>query len=129
MKSVYDSTRRKLADWITWTWSLLPALVIVAFYGCVLHARLVLGGWPSLSQPDPKAIESGLFEIHRGVILAGAVLTSVSPTIWLLAVPSAEHLMSLKSFFVRLTIYLFSLAAFLAFVRMDPGNFIAWFVD
>ena len=104
-------------------------LAIILFYSIVVHVRLVLGHWPALNHPDPKSVDFALFNIHRALIVAAAMMTSVSPVAWLMALPMAQSSISLKSFWCRLALYLFCLAAFLALCRIDPGNFITRFLD
>jgi hypothetical protein len=129
MNPVTKPWQSRLADWILATLSVLPVIAIVLFYLLVVHARWILGYWPSPDHPDPKSIASLLFRIHYGVIIALILATSVSPIAWLMALPMSEILVRLKTFLVRLFLYLVALATFLVMSQMDPGRFVNWFVD
>ena len=45
--------------------------------------------------------------------------------VWLVA----ETFASPKSFFMRIVVYLVSLAILLTLARADPGGFVGWFLD
>jgi len=109
--------------------ALAPALAIFVFYAGVVHARLVLGHWPTLSHPDPKQIHSISFAASYSVITIAIFLTSLSPLGWIAMLPVAETFASLKSFVARIVVYLVSLVTLLTLARIDPGGFVGWFLD
>ncbi len=129
MESRHDLLDRRAARSILWILAIAPALAILVFYAGVLHARMILGYWPTNGHPDPKAIKTVLFALHYSTIAVSAVLTSLTPIAWIAALPMAEMSASLKSFCARMCVYLVSLVILLTLARIDPGGFVGWFMD
>jgi hypothetical protein len=129
MRHRHDSIDRRAVACFLWMLTLAPALAIVVFYAGVFHARLVLGRWPTPSHPDPKEIDSVLFAVNYSIITITVVLTSLSPVAWIAMLPVAETFASLRSFFVRIIVYLTCLVILLTLARTDPGGFVGWFLD
>lgn len=129
MQHRHDSIDRRAVACLLWMLALAPALAIVVFYAGVVHARLVLGHWPTSSHPDPGEIHSVLFAVNHSIVTIAVILTSLSPVAWIAMLPVAESFASLKSFFVRIFVYLVSLVILLTLARTDPGGFVGWFMD
>lgn len=129
MQYRHDSIDRRAVACFLWMLALAPALAIIVFYAGVVHARLVLGHWPTPSHPDPKQIHSVWFAASYSIITIAIFLTSLSPVAWIAMLPVAETFASLKSFFVRIFVYMVSLVTLLTLARTGPGGFVGWIMD
>jgi hypothetical protein len=108
---------------------LLPGVTVALFYAHILHARLLLGHWPACNRLEPKAIQSAFYTLHEVAIVIGAALTSLSPVAWLLALPLVEPRLTLNALLIQLAVFLALLGVFFIALQLDPGGFVAWFLD
>lgn len=110
---------------LAWLPALLPLAYLALFYGYVLRARLVLGVWPRPYQPDPKDLG---FALHRLAVLLTLPVWAISPVLllgWLLFWPRRQRKALLWPFLAFLLIWLLGWLL----LRLDPGQFGAWFMD
>ena len=110
---------------IVWLICLTPAGYLILFYSFVLRARLALGHWPQLYQPDPKDLDFG---IHYAAVLLGLPLWMVSPAAVLLLVALQPRLGRRKIVLPVLVFGLLYLVVWLV-LRMDPRSFGYWLAD
>ena len=110
---------------IVWLICLTPAGYLILFYSLVLRARLALGHWPQLYQPDPKDLDFG---IHYAAVLLGLPLWMVSPMAVLLLVALQPSFGRRK---IILPVQVFGLLYMVVWLalRMDPGSFGYWLAD
>ena len=121
-------TDRRLSSWALWFFALTPllSLALALVYGFVLSARLRLGQWPRPYQPDPKDV-GGLL---HGLAVFGLTL----PIGALAAVPLYLVWRWRRGFagradWIAAAVFLVSLAAWFALLRVDPGQFGDWLMD
>lgn len=103
-----------------------PLLLLVAFLGYVIEARLHLGHWPSYAQPDPKQL--GWWIQHRILQLGFECFPVAALLAAGLAVIGRVRSREFPFFPIIATIVMAN-RAFLAFARIDPGGFVNWFWD
>lgn len=110
---------------LAWLPIAVPLGSLALFYSYVLRARLALHTWPQPYQPDPKDLG---FDLHHLAATFALPLWLISPAllpaVWLLW-PRRQRTALLAPFVAFLLIYL---AGWLL-VRLDPGHFLAWFMD
>jgi len=103
-----------------------PFVLLAVFFSYVLRARLFLGHWPSYNQPDPKQL--GWWIQHSFLQVGFVALPAVALGAVILAIVGRFQR---RDFPVRTIIAIAALACgvLIAFARVDPGGFIAWFWD
>ncbi|HEY2951556.1 MAG TPA: hypothetical protein VGK40_03180 [Verrucomicrobiae bacterium] len=112
--------------WLYWVLTFLPAATLVLFYGYVLHFRVLSGHWPHFNDPDHK---TALFAFHRLAVGVSIMTAGASPFLWLVALPLAKRLGSMRAYFLRLSLYLILLLGLILMGQSDPGRFWNWFFD
>jgi hypothetical protein len=108
------------------TLAAFPLLLLVAFFGYVIEARLHLGHWPSYGQPDPKQL--GWWIQHSILQLSFVGFPMVALIAAGLAVFGRVRSREFPFLTIIATIVVAS-AALIAFARIDPGGFVDWFWD
>jgi len=91
--------------------SLSAAIIMVLFFTFVLRARLVLGHWPTYSNPDPKNLGMGL---HYGCIWIGIYLL-----FWAILSKFLHTFIFTHRSLLLKTIPLFTLGGFILFISGD----------
>ena len=110
----------------TLTLAAFPLLLLVAFFGYVVEARLHLGHWPSYGQPDPKQLG---WWIQHSILQLGFVGFPVVALIAAgLAVVGRVRSREFPFVAILATVVVAS-AALVAFAQTDPGGFVDWFWD
>lgn len=87
------------------------------------------GRRPTIPIRERFTPHSVLFAVNHSIVTIAVILTSLSPVAWIAMLPVAETFASLKSFFVRIVVYMVSLVTLLTFAQIDPGGFVGWFLD
>lgn len=106
--------------------AVFPLLLLAAFLGYVIEARLSLGYWPSYDHPDPKNMG---WWIQHNLLFVGFMGFPVTS---LLAVELAVmgRLCSRDFPFCKLlAAVIASILGLILFLRADPGGFVVWYCD
>jgi hypothetical protein len=114
-------------DPVITAFGLMPVLCLLVFYLFVVRARLALGYWPVLDDPDPMALG---FALHHGaipVVLSFALLSPALMTMMVLV----RWWLSTDLRGCREGISLFGAGYVLLWVLLiaDPGSFLEWYFD
>ena len=67
--------------------------------------------------------------MNYSIVTIAVIVTSLSPVAWIAMLPVAETFASLRSFSVRIVVYLVCLVILLTLARADPDGFVGWFLD
>ncbi len=103
-----------------------PLLLLMVFFAYVLRARLFLGHWPSYNDPDPKQL--GWWIQHSFLQLGFIAFPAVALLATMFAVAGRLHSRDFP-FWTMLAIIALACGIVIAFARVDPGGFVAWFWD
>jgi hypothetical protein len=106
-----------------WVLCAVPAIWFLLFYGFVLRSYLALGQWPRPYLPDPKELG---FVWHHALISISFPLMFVLPLVFAVLV-THDQAKSWRGWGVAF--FVVSFAAWFLVVRLDPGQFIYWFMD
>jgi len=109
-------------------YSLVPAALLVALYSFVIRARFELGRWPTPMQPDPKSLSFPTADTHMETIFWLGVGSLCCFLPWLLMICVRKQLIptTRKS---RLALPALPWLLLLAALFLDPGSYVAWFLD
>jgi hypothetical protein len=117
---------RKPTGWALWLFALTPVLSLALIYGFVLFAGLQLRRWPQPYNPDPKEVGGLLYDLAVfGVTLPVGALAAVP----LCLVRRWRRGLAERSDQVAAMVFLVSLIAWFALLRLDPGSFAYWLAD
>ena len=110
----------------TLTLAAFPLLLLVAFFGYVIEARLHLGHWPSYANPDPKQLG---WWIQHSALQLGFVWFPVAVLFAaVLAMVGRARSREFPIWTVIATVVVASVAL-VVFTWIDPGGFVDWFWD
>lgn len=123
--------QERTIDRFHWCVALTPVLTVIVFYSLILHARVLLGEWPSRSSLDSSDLTraSLLFTIHGVMAFLSIVLTSLTPVAWISLLSQAHLIVSLARYTALFLLFLTCLTACLTVGYLDPGSFLNWFLD
>lgn len=129
--TINTAFREHVIDRFHWCVALTPVLTVIIFYSLILHARLILGEWPSRSSINSSELTqtSILFTIHGVVAFLSIVLTSLTPVAWISLLSQAHLIVSLARYTALFLVFLGCLTACLTVGLLDPGSFLNWFLD
>jgi len=109
-------------------YSLVPCALLVALYAFVVRARFELGRWPTPMQPDPKSLSFPTADTHMETVFWLGIASLGCSIPWLLTMVIRKHVVP-----VTRTSWLALLAGpwllLLAILFLDPGRYVAWFLD
>lgn len=106
--------------------TLLPLLGLALFYGFVLRAYIELGTWPAPYNPDPKDLE---FNLHHIAIWLSFPTVFVSLAMFGLLTLLTWRQKGDGSHTLLTVAYLAAFAGWFLIFRLDPGNYLVWFMD
>jgi hypothetical protein len=111
---------------VTLSLAVFPLLLLIVFFAYVFRARLVLGHWPSYNNPDPKQL--GWWIQHSFLQLGFITFPAVALLATMFAI-AGRFLSRDFPLWTLLAITAFACGILIAFARVDPGGFVAWFWD
>jgi len=103
-----------------------PVLLLVEFFNYVVRARLYLGHWPFYNNPDPKQL--GWWLQHSLLQLGFVGFPVVALAAAVLGIVGRARSREFPIWTIIATVVAAS-AILIAFARIDPGGFVAWFWD
>ena len=119
---------RILLDSTLGLYSLVPCALMVALYSFVVRARLELGRWPTPMRPDPKSLSFPTADTHMDTVFWLGVASVGCFIPWLLTVFIRKQVDPVtRASWLALLIGPWLLL--LAMLFLDPGSYVAWFLD
>src|SRR4051812_32187752 len=111
-------------SWAPALLAVTPFFGLMWFYAYVLHARIILGKWPSFGD-TPR---SEMFQIHDAILIHCTVFGT---PVLLLAACIGFRSFHKKGVKVEPFVYLFLVSVAVAIITLsiDPGRFVDWFLD
>jgi hypothetical protein len=103
-----------------------PLLLLLAFFGYVVQARLHLGYWPYYAHPDPKQL--GWWIQHSLLQLGFVGFPVVALVAVVLAIIGRTSSRKFPFWLITATVIM-AAASLIVFARVDPGGFVEWFWD
>ena len=112
---------------VVWGLALAPTASLLLFYSFVLRARVALGRWPSVYNPDPKDLGFlhylVVFYSLLAALLSVPLLIVVALVAWYRQPKMGWQLGFAFAFCVGV------LVGSMYLYRLDPGAFSEWFMD
>ena len=110
-----------------WGLALTPTASLLLFYSFVLRARVALGRWPSVYNPDPKDLGS----LHHLVVFYSVLAALLSvPLLFVVAVVAWYRQPRMGwQFGFAFVLCIGVLVGSMYLYRLDPGGFSEWFID
>ena len=109
-------------------YTLVPVALLAAFYSFVVRARMELGRWPILMEPDPKTLAFPTAHTHMDTValLGLAALCCFLP--WLLTARMRKQVITTTKW-TTLGFLASPWLLVIAVLIFDPGSYVAWFLD
>ncbi len=111
----------------TWLFVLSPVVLLLTFITLALHVRLGLGHWPT---PMLENYHTSAYQAHEQVLTYFGYFTVFAALpLWLLMLCFRACRISLRTHLLQAAVYAAGWVLIVFYCTIDPGRFVAWFMD